>query len=140
MPVVHKVVTRPGPFGGTLRTSLCGRLRAGNEMNVGEGVEVTCKFCLKSRRRAAPPLNPQEIDVDYWSFDSTSTKAHCGRCREFKTPGEARSYERGYYDGKCHAPMIEPWESYRTGWYDAESEELDKQDYEMEAVYETDRT
>ena len=47
-PVTHKQIYRPGPFGGTINTTLCGRLHAGNDMNVDpEDSNVTCKFCLK---------------------------------------------------------------------------------------------
>lgn len=52
--VVHKSVVRPGPFGGTLTTTLCGRMRNQDDgMNVGVGFEVTCKFCLKEIARRA---------------------------------------------------------------------------------------
>lgn len=75
-------------------------------------------------------MNP----VTFWTYDETSKQAHCGRGRTFGTPGEARCYERGFYDGKCHAPMIEPYAAYRTGWWDAEAEHIDKQDREFEAA------
>ena len=46
--VMHKQVYRPGVFGGTLNTTLCGRLRSGKEMNVeSQDGRVTCKFCLR---------------------------------------------------------------------------------------------
>lgn len=48
--VIHESVQRPGPFGGTLNTTLCGRMRIGSDgMNVG--TKVTCKFCLKRMPR-----------------------------------------------------------------------------------------
>lgn len=51
---VHLAVDRPGPFGGTVYTSLCGRLRAGNDANRAiEAEEVTCKFCIRKRDRIA---------------------------------------------------------------------------------------
>jgi hypothetical protein len=44
--VLHKSIVRKGPFGGTLTTTLCGRMQTGSDgMNIGEG--VTCKFCLR---------------------------------------------------------------------------------------------
>jgi hypothetical protein len=44
--VIHKQILRPGPFGGTVNTTLCGRVATGSDgMNIGG--EVTCKFCLK---------------------------------------------------------------------------------------------
>jgi hypothetical protein len=47
--VMHLSVTRPGAWGGTLTTALCGRLRTLNDgMNLAETEkDVTCKFCLK---------------------------------------------------------------------------------------------
>lgn len=46
--VVHKQVYRKGPFGGTLNTTVCGRLHSGNEHNCSDvDREVTCKVCLK---------------------------------------------------------------------------------------------
>lgn len=44
--VIHKSVVRPGLLGGTLTTTLCGRMRTISDgMNIGD--EVTCKFCLR---------------------------------------------------------------------------------------------
>ncbi len=46
---VHLSKTRPGPFGGTLLTTTCGRLRVlADGMNLTtEAAKVTCSFCLK---------------------------------------------------------------------------------------------
>jgi hypothetical protein len=44
--VKHQQVYRQGAFGGTLNTTLCGRMRVGTDgMNV-DG-PVTCKLCLR---------------------------------------------------------------------------------------------
>lgn len=54
-PVAHKQVYRSGPFGGTLNRTLCGRVAAGNDMNVAEaGAEVTCALCLRLIRQKTP--------------------------------------------------------------------------------------
>jgi len=47
--VIHRFIVRPGPFGGILTTTLCGRMnRACNDgINSGDGAQVTCKFCIK---------------------------------------------------------------------------------------------
>lgn len=46
--VVHKQVYRRGPFGGTLNTTICGRTRAGRDINNdGDGEAVTCLMCLR---------------------------------------------------------------------------------------------
>lgn len=46
--VKHKQVYRPNAFGGVTNTTLCGRVRQGNEMNMADSDEqVTCKFCLR---------------------------------------------------------------------------------------------
>jgi hypothetical protein len=46
--VLHKQLYKPGPWGSTLNTTLCRRVRQGQEMNVSaDDQEVTCKFCLK---------------------------------------------------------------------------------------------
>lgn len=51
--VVHLSRTRPGPFGGTVTGSICGRSRTlADGMNLtGRWSEVTCKFCLRKRAR-----------------------------------------------------------------------------------------
>ena len=45
--VNHKQIYRNGPFGGTINTTLCGRVdnRLPDGMNVD--TQVTCKFCIK---------------------------------------------------------------------------------------------
>ena len=43
--VAHKQLYRPGVFGGTVNTTLCGRVRQDEDMNVGK--RVTCKLCLR---------------------------------------------------------------------------------------------
>lgn len=55
--IIHLSVTRPGPFGGTLTKSLCGRLNVASRdgMNLtGNASEVTCKFCRRIMDRRAP--------------------------------------------------------------------------------------
>lgn len=48
--VIHKSLVRSGPFGGTLTTTLCGRMQTTQDgMNIGD--TVTCKFCLKEMAR-----------------------------------------------------------------------------------------
>lgn len=46
-PVVHLRVVRRGPFGGTVTTSRCNRLRTlADGMNLSDDPKsVTCKFC-----------------------------------------------------------------------------------------------
>lgn len=54
--VIHKQTYRKGPFGGVLNTTLCGRLRAGDEHNCTEkDEEVTCKFCLSKLSSKTQP-------------------------------------------------------------------------------------
>ncbi len=43
--VAHKQLYRPGVLGGTVNTTLCGRVQQGEDMNVGK--RVTCKLCLR---------------------------------------------------------------------------------------------
>ena len=46
--VLHRQIYKAGPFGGTLNTTLCGRVRNDQDYNVAlEGEEVTCFFCKK---------------------------------------------------------------------------------------------
>ena len=46
--VLHKQIYKRGVFGGTVNTTLCGRLHQGEDMNVSiRDDEVTCKFCLR---------------------------------------------------------------------------------------------
>lgn len=68
-----------------------------------------------------PPLT-------FWSYDPTSRRAYVGRCREFATPGEARAYERGWYDGACGVAIETHISSYMTGFFDRESETLERFD------------
>jgi hypothetical protein len=54
--VTHQAIVRKGPFGGTLTTTLCGRmnLKSTDGMNSsGNDEEVTCKFCLKINQARA---------------------------------------------------------------------------------------
>jgi hypothetical protein len=57
--VIHKSIQRPTGFGGTVNTTLCGRMNSAfyDGMNSGDGDEVTCKFCLRELRRLADPRN-----------------------------------------------------------------------------------
>ncbi len=47
-PVMHVYMSRPGPFGGKVHTTLCGRMvdpsRSGDT-----GPTVNCKLCLKKK-------------------------------------------------------------------------------------------
>lgn len=45
MSVIHRQVYRRGPFGGTMNTTLCGRLQVGGD-GVNVGGTVTCKLCI----------------------------------------------------------------------------------------------
>lgn len=48
-PVTHVYLSRPGPFGGMIHTTLCGRmaLPTGKEQNE---TPVNCKLCLKKKQ------------------------------------------------------------------------------------------
>lgn len=54
--VLHRQVYKQGPFGGTINTTYCGRVRSGQDYNVAlEGEEVTCFFCkAKISERGEP--------------------------------------------------------------------------------------
>jgi len=54
--VLHRQVYRQGPFGGTVNTTYCNRVRNGSDYNVAEnGEEVTCHFCkLAIEQRGEP--------------------------------------------------------------------------------------
>ena len=45
--VIHKQVYRKGPFGGTVNTTLCGRVSQADPDGMNVEGEITCKFCLK---------------------------------------------------------------------------------------------
>jgi hypothetical protein len=64
----------------------------------------------------------------FMNYDETSKTACVGRRRTFNTPGEARSYERGWQDHRAGAPAIEPYDAYLKGWGDREAEACDKLD------------
>lgn len=52
--VLHKQIYKPGPFGGTLNTTACRRVHAGDDYNVADHDEqVSCKFCRKIMDRVS---------------------------------------------------------------------------------------
>lgn len=62
MSVVHQQVYKELRDGGMLNTTLCGRLAAGEDMNVagidestGTSETVTCKLCLKRLKQKEQP-------------------------------------------------------------------------------------
>jgi hypothetical protein len=66
--VVHKFITRRGPFGGTVATTICGRLRESvgdNGWNsTGADDLVTCKFCLKRMKGHPQADYPLPVRTD----------------------------------------------------------------------------
>lgn len=73
--VMHKQIYRNGPFGGTMNTTLCGRLRSGQEMNVeSQESRVTCKFCLRI-------LDQQAIRKLHDAVEFVERTAPLPRCR-----------------------------------------------------------
>jgi hypothetical protein len=55
----HLSIVRPGPFGGTLYTSLCRRMSGKSEggMNVTDNrADVTCDYCLRAIADRSPML------------------------------------------------------------------------------------
>lgn len=53
-PVNHIYVNRPGPWGGTFHTTLCGRMALPTE-KVSATSEVTCKLCLRKKSSVLSP-------------------------------------------------------------------------------------
>lgn len=47
-PVTHVYISRKGPFGGTVHTTLCGRMALPSE-NRKDSETVNCKLCIKKR-------------------------------------------------------------------------------------------
>lgn len=50
---IHKAISGPGSFGGTLTTTLCGRMNNASQDGMNSSAEsnqVTCGFCLKKLR------------------------------------------------------------------------------------------
>lgn len=46
--VKHLQIYKPGPFGGTINTTICGRVRNEQDYNVAEGrADVTCSYCKR---------------------------------------------------------------------------------------------
>lgn len=52
-PVTHIYINRPGPFGGTIYTTLCGRMALPTEKTSADPYRVTCKLCLRKKERRA---------------------------------------------------------------------------------------
>lgn len=60
-PVTHKQIYRKNGFGGTTNTTLCGRLAAGDDMNVADfDRQVSCKLCLR-RMPSQPTMSVVEV-------------------------------------------------------------------------------
>jgi hypothetical protein len=59
--VSHRQVYRKGPFGGTINTTYCGRVRNGQDYNVAEnGEQVTCHFCKLAIEERGEPIDYKE--------------------------------------------------------------------------------
>jgi len=52
-PVNHVYISRPGPFGGTVHTTLCGRM-ALPLRNESKAKVVTCKLCPRRKKLMEP--------------------------------------------------------------------------------------
>jgi len=50
--VTHVYVSRPGPFGGTLHTTLCGRM-ADPSRTMNTSADVNCKLCLRLANKSS---------------------------------------------------------------------------------------
>ena len=50
--VSHKSIIRPGNIGGTVTTTLCGRMDNSNKDGYNVSDEVTCKHCLNAMNKA----------------------------------------------------------------------------------------
>jgi hypothetical protein len=64
----------------------------------------------------------------FWAFDADSKTACVGRRPTFPTAGEARAFERGWWDHQSGAVPIEPYDAYLKGYYAREAEACDKLD------------
>lgn len=49
-PVNHVYISRSGPFGGTVHTTLCGRMALPHR-NESKSEEVNCKLCLRKSQK-----------------------------------------------------------------------------------------
>lgn len=49
--VIHKSIVREGIFGGTLTTTLCGRMNNRLKDGWNVGGKVTCKHCLNAMKQ-----------------------------------------------------------------------------------------
>lgn len=59
--VLHRQVYKKGPFGGTINTTYCNRVRNNQDYNVAEnGEKVTCKFCQKIISLRGEPVQYKE--------------------------------------------------------------------------------
>ena len=50
--VQHKSIVREGRFGGTLTTTLCGRMDNSSDDGWNVSDKVTCKHCLNATKQA----------------------------------------------------------------------------------------
>lgn len=55
----HQQIYKPGPFGGTLNTTICGRMNSACKDGMNVGGKVTCKLCLKRMQQAKQRKVPQ---------------------------------------------------------------------------------
>ena len=77
-PVIHEQVYRPGPFGGVMNTTLCGRLASGEDMNVADGAEkVTCKLCLRRIESRKEQVAIQNLHDAVEFVERTSSLPRC---------------------------------------------------------------
>lgn len=61
IPVTHKQVYRKNGFGGITNTALCGRIAAGDDMNVADfDRQVTRKLCLR-RMPSQPAMSAVDV-------------------------------------------------------------------------------
>lgn len=55
--VLHLQIFKPGAFGGTVNTTVCGRVRNGGDYNVADDVDsVTCTYCRRAIDTNAPRM------------------------------------------------------------------------------------
>ncbi len=54
----------------------------------------------------------------FMAFDADSKTAVVGFKRTYPTAGEARAYERGWWDASVGSAAIEPYDAYLKGWHD----------------------
>lgn len=60
--VRHRQIYKPGPFGGVINTTLCGRVRNEQDYNVAEqGEEVTCSYCRRLIAQHGEPDTGEDL-------------------------------------------------------------------------------